>query len=56
MHEPAISISGLRVSFSGRTVLDDISTEVSKGRITMLIGPSGSGKTTLLRAINRLNE
>jgi len=56
MNDTAISINNLSVGFSGRTILDNISLDVQRNAITMIIGPSGSGKTTLLRAINRLNE
>ncbi|MFE6841651.1 ABC transporter ATP-binding protein [Streptomyces sp. NPDC057686] len=34
-----------------RTVLDDISFDVPRGRITGLLGPSGCGKSTLMRSI-----
>lgn len=36
-------------------ILDDISMEISSGKITVLIGSSGCGKTTLLKMINKLN-
>ena len=35
----------------GRTVLDDISLRVPRGKITGLLGENGSGKSTLLRAV-----
>ncbi len=39
----------------GDTVaVNDLSLEVSKGELCVLIGPSGCGKTTTLRMINRL--
>ncbi len=56
MQETAITMTNLSVGFSGRTILENISMDVPKHSITMIIGPSGSGKTTLLRAVNRLNE
>ena len=34
-----------------RRVLDDVSFDVPKGRVLVVVGPSGSGKSTLLRTI-----
>jgi osmoprotectant transport system ATP-binding protein len=34
--------------------VNELSLEVSKGEVCVLIGPSGCGKTTILRMINRL--
>jgi len=36
------------------TVLSNISFEIEKGELAVLIGPSGCGKTTLLKIVNRL--
>lgn len=38
-------------SFEGRKVLEDISLEIRKGEIFVIIGGSGSGKSTLLRVM-----
>ena len=34
--------------------LVDVSTEIEKGEVVVVIGPSGSGKSTFLRCLNRL--
>lgn len=41
-------------SYSGKTVIKDVSFTVSQGELFVLVGPSGSGKTTLLKMFNRL--
>ncbi len=48
---PVLEVRGLRVSLSGRTILDDVTFEIRRGEFTGLIGSNGVGKTTLLRAI-----
>lgn len=40
--------------FGDLHVLKDVSLEVKKGEVVVLIGPSGSGKSTFLRCINLL--
>ena len=51
-----IEIEHLTRRYGPRTVVDDVSMTVERGRICALVGTSGSGKTTLLRMINRLVE
>ena len=36
--------------------LDDVSMDVFKGDVVVIIGPSGSGKSTLLRSLNLLEQ
>ncbi len=48
---PVLSLDKIGITFSGRTVLDDVSFDVHQGEFTGLIGSNGVGKTTLLRII-----
>ena len=42
--------------FSGRLVLEGVSLEMERNKVTALIGPSGCGKSTFLRILNRMHE
>jgi len=41
-----LKASNLAKSFRGRTVVQDVSLEISSGQIVGLLGPNGAGKTT----------
>ena len=49
MPETEIDIKGLTKSFGPQTVLEDISCEIPKGKITLMLGPSGTGKSVFLK-------
>ncbi len=51
-----IEISNLNVYAGDRKLLSDISVNIPRGTITVIMGPSGCGKTTLLRSLNRLTD
>ena len=51
MNDPALQVTELSVSLSGRPVLADVSLSIEAGTFVAVIGPNGAGKTTLLRAI-----
>lgn len=54
--EKILEIKNLRKSFDDTVILNDISIDVHKGEVLVLLGPSGCGKSTLLRCINGLEE
>lgn len=47
----ALALDRICCRFGTRLVVDEVSFEAPKGRVTVLVGPSGCGKTTLLRMI-----
>lgn len=51
MSELAVDVRGLNKSFGPRHVVQDVSIQVERGRITGFLGPNGSGKTTTLRML-----
>ncbi|MGZ3788817.1 MAG: amino acid ABC transporter ATP-binding protein [Bacteriovorax sp.] len=51
-----LKIKNLKKSFGKNLVLKEISTDIKKGEVVVVIGPSGSGKSTFLRCLNYLEE
>jgi glutamate transport system ATP-binding protein len=51
---PMIKASAVNKYFGDLHVLREITLEVPRGQVVVVLGPSGSGKSTLCRAINRL--
>ena len=56
MNEPSVSVKNLTKSFSGRTVVDDLSFDVEKGEAFALLGHNGAGKSTTIDLILGLKE
>jgi polar amino acid transport system ATP-binding protein len=53
-----ISVQNLKKHFNHGAIkaLDDVSVNINKGDVMVVIGPSGSGKSTLLRSLNLTEE
>ena len=53
-----ISVKNLKKHFNHGAIkaLDDVSVDIQKGDVMVVIGPSGSGKSTLLRSLNLTEE
>jgi ABC-2 type transport system ATP-binding protein len=52
--QPAIAATGLRKSYGGKVVLDDIDLNVPAGTVYALLGPNGAGKTTAVHILSTL--
>jgi ABC-type polar amino acid transport system ATPase subunit len=49
-----VNVKGVHKHFGHLHVLKDVSLDVARGEVVVIIGPSGSGKSTLLRCLNYL--
>jgi len=49
MPDAAISVVGLTKRFGSQTIWEDITFDVPRGEITVILGPSGTGKSVLLK-------
>lgn len=49
-----IEIRNVSKKYGNTLVVDNVSTEIQKGKITSFIGPNGAGKSTLLSMVSRL--
>ena len=52
--EKVLEIHNLHKKFGNNPVLKDISLDIHKGEVVVIVGSSGCGKSTLLRCINGL--
>lgn len=52
--EVILKIENLKKSYDELNVLNNISLDIHKGEVVVIVGPSGCGKSTLLRCINGL--
>ena len=51
---PLLKVEHLKKAYGEKVVLEDVSLEVRRGEVVVVIGPSGCGKSTFLRCLNAL--
>jgi len=51
-----LEVKNLSVSYGQHRALDDISVQISKGEVVVILGANGAGKSSLLRAVAGLSE
>ncbi|MFJ7639379.1 ABC transporter ATP-binding protein [Peribacillus sp. NPDC097206] len=49
-----VEVKKLFKRYNNKTVVEDVSLKIQKGKITSFIGPNGAGKSTVLSMISRL--
>lgn len=54
--KPLIQVKHLSKDFGSLHAVHDVSTDICRGEVVVIVGPSGSGKSTFLRCLNRLEE
>lgn len=51
---PILRATNIVKKLGGKTILNDVSLDVHKGDVKVVIGPSGAGKSTFLQCLNYL--
>ena len=53
---PLLTIRHLHKTYGDTVAIPDLSLDLHKGEVVVILGPSGCGKSTLLRCVNGLEE
>lgn len=49
--QPKVRVRHLTKSFGDRTVLEDLTFDIPRGKVTVVLGPSGTGKSVFLKSL-----
>ena len=49
-----LEVKGLSAGYGKKRVIENVSFEAERGKLTVIVCPNGSGKSTLLKAISRI--
>ncbi|WP_410970220.1 ATP-binding cassette domain-containing protein, partial [Salmonella sp. SAL4458] len=49
MADPIIRVEGVTAGYDGRTILENVTFDVQRGEVFVILGGSGCGKSTLLK-------
>ncbi|MBY5164459.1 ABC transporter ATP-binding protein [Salsipaludibacter albus] len=53
---PILELQAVSKHFGGLPAVDDVSFDVTEGRVLAVIGPNGAGKSTLLKAVSGMHQ
>jgi ribose transport system ATP-binding protein len=53
---PALELTQVSKSFSGKTVLSNVDLSINRGEIHALVGQNGSGKSTLIKVLSGFHQ
>ena len=56
MSDPIIRVEGLTAGYDGRTILENVTFDVNRGEVFVILGGSGCGKSTLMKHMIGLIE
>ena len=51
-----LKVEHLSVAYGQHRALDDVSVQIAKGEVVVILGANGAGKSSLLRAIAGLSK
>ncbi len=56
MNDPVLEIDGLCAGYGAQAIIENISLQLGRQEIAVIVGPNGAGKSTLLKQVFGLNQ